>query len=155
MILSRSLPRTVPSVRLSGSSFFFGSQSRSRRRMMMMSSNPRREDRRREEGDQQPTLVAFSSASISPYLAAFFGVTVLGGATVLFNIDELKRSLVQKQTVDDRWKDIKESISKILESDPSYDDGSYGPLFVRLAWHSSGTYDVADNSGGSNGATMR
>jgi catalase (peroxidase I) len=30
-----------------------------------------------------------------------------------------------------------------------------GPLFVRLAWHSSGTFDKVSNTGGSNGATMR
>ena len=33
--------------------------------------------------------------------------------------------------------------------------GSYGPILVRLAWHSSGTYKKEDNTGGSNGATMR
>eukprot|EP01128_Nolandella_sp_AFSM9_P004712 TRINITY_DN2158_c0_g1_i1.p1 TRINITY_DN2158_c0_g1~~TRINITY_DN2158_c0_g1_i1.p1 ORF type:complete len:893 (+),score=146.37 TRINITY_DN2158_c0_g1_i1:31-2679(+) len=30
-----------------------------------------------------------------------------------------------------------------------------GPLFVRLAWHSSGTYDGTESKWGSNGATMR
>lgn len=30
-----------------------------------------------------------------------------------------------------------------------------GPVFVRLAWHASGTYNKDDGSGGSNGATMR
>jgi len=30
-----------------------------------------------------------------------------------------------------------------------------GPMIVRLAWHASGTYDKADNTGGSNGAGMR
>ncbi|KAJ7495860.1 heme peroxidase [Mycena galericulata] len=34
-------------------------------------------------------------------------------------------------------------------------DGSYGPVILRLAWHSSGTYDVESNTGGSNYATMR
>jgi cytochrome c peroxidase len=29
-----------------------------------------------------------------------------------------------------------------------YDDGSYGPVLVRLAWHSSGTYDKETNTGG-------
>ncbi|ORZ32192.1 heme peroxidase, partial [Catenaria anguillulae PL171] len=47
------------------------------------------------------------------------------------------------------------AIADVLESNPDYDDGSYGPLFVRLAWHASGTYSKHDGSGGSNGATMR
>ncbi|GAA6037494.1 hypothetical protein JCM8097_008216 [Rhodosporidiobolus ruineniae] len=36
-----------------------------------------------------------------------------------------------------------------------YDDGSIGPVLVRLAWHASGTYDKETNTGGSNGAGMR
>jgi catalase (peroxidase I) len=36
-----------------------------------------------------------------------------------------------------------------------WDDGSLGPLFVRLAWHASGTYSKYTKTGGSNGATMR
>ena len=35
-----------------------------------------------------------------------------------------------------------------------YDDGSFGPVMVRLAWHASGTYDKETGTGGSNGATM-
>ncbi|KAJ9220873.1 CAZyme family AA2 [Paecilomyces variotii] len=38
---------------------------------------------------------------------------------------------------------------------PDYDDGSTGPIFVRLAWHSAGTYDKETDTGGSNGAGMR
>eukprot|EP00049_Salpingoeca_infusionum_P017267 m.352328 g.352328 ORF g.352328 m.352328 type:complete len:329 (-) comp16490_c0_seq1:560-1546(-) len=34
-------------------------------------------------------------------------------------------------------------------------DQTAGPLLVRLAWHSSGTYDKVSGTGGSNGATMR
>jgi cytochrome c peroxidase len=30
-----------------------------------------------------------------------------------------------------------------------------GPTLVRLAWHTSGTYSIHDQTGGSNGATMR
>jgi cytochrome c peroxidase len=41
-----------------------------------------------------------------------------------------------------------------LDAD-EYDDGSYGPVLVRLAWHASGTYDKDTKTGGSNGATMR
>uniref|UniRef100_A0A7S0L925 Plant heme peroxidase family profile domain-containing protein n=1 Tax=Coccolithus braarudii TaxID=221442 RepID=A0A7S0L925_9EUKA len=38
---------------------------------------------------------------------------------------------------------------------PSWDDGSLAPIFIRLAWHSSGTYDKESGTGGSNGAGMR
>lgn len=50
---------------------------------------------------------------------------------------------------------VRKSISAAMESNPDYDDGSYGPLLVRLAWHASGTYDKASGSGGSNGGLMR
>ena len=36
-----------------------------------------------------------------------------------------------------------------------YDDGSFGPVLIRLAWHAAGTFDKASKTGGSNGATMR
>ncbi|KAF2493271.1 cytochrome c peroxidase [Lophium mytilinum] len=42
-----------------------------------------------------------------------------------------------------------------LLAQPEYDDGSAGPVLVRLAWHSAGTYDATTNTGGSNGAGMR
>jgi hypothetical protein len=45
-------------------------------------------------------------------------------------------------------------IKKILHQ-PEYDDGSAGPVLVRLAWHSSGTYCAETDTGGSNGAGMR
>jgi cytochrome c peroxidase len=49
---------------------------------------------------------------------------------------------------------VRAAIAKVLDAD-GYDDGSYGPVLVRLAWHASGTFDKASGSGGSNGATMR
>jgi len=52
------------------------------------------------------------------------------------------------------YSQVREDIKAILEQ-PSYDDGSAGPVLVRLAWHTSGTYDVKTKTGGSNGATMR
>ncbi len=49
---------------------------------------------------------------------------------------------------------VRKAIAESLD-DLDYDDGSYGPVLVRLAWHSSGTYSVFDKTGGSCGATMR
>ncbi len=49
---------------------------------------------------------------------------------------------------------IREEIKSILIQ-PNYDFGHLGPVLFRLGWHASGTYNKADKTGGSNGATMR
>lgn len=49
---------------------------------------------------------------------------------------------------------IKQDIHTLL-TQPTYDDGSAGPILVRLAWHSCGTYSLTTDTGGSNGAGMR
>lgn len=50
---------------------------------------------------------------------------------------------------------VYDEIARRLDEDSDYDDGSYGPVLLRLAWHASGTYDKETGTGGSNGATMR
>ncbi|KAF9190953.1 heme peroxidase [Haplosporangium sp. Z 767] len=52
------------------------------------------------------------------------------------------------------YQKVYNAIAAIIE-DENYDDGSYGPVFLRLAWHASGTYDINAKDGGSNSATMR
>ncbi|KAG1190128.1 hypothetical protein G6F36_003353 [Rhizopus arrhizus] len=59
----------------------------------------------------------------------------------------------QKENID--YQAVYNDIADLLESNPDYDDGSYGPVLLRLAWHSSGTFNVEDQTGGSNGGTMR
>ncbi|KAJ2903150.1 Cytochrome c peroxidase mitochondrial [Zalerion maritima] len=53
------------------------------------------------------------------------------------------------------YQDVYNEISRLLEEKDEYDDGSYAPVLLRLAWHCSGTYDKESGTGGSNGATMR
>lgn len=37
------------------------------------------------------------------------------------------------------YQKVYNAIAKLLEEHDEYDDGSYGPVIVRLAWHCSGT----------------
>ena len=76
------------------------------------------------------------------------GATKLGGAKSKVPAEGALGSFADYQAV---YNDIADA----LEKDEKYDDGSFGPVLVRLAWHASGTYDKASGSGGSNGATMR
>lgn len=53
------------------------------------------------------------------------------------------------------YQKVYNEIAGRLEEKDDYDDGSFGPVLLRLAWHASGTFDKATGTGGSNGATMR
>ncbi|KAJ6096245.1 Ccp1p [Penicillium sp. IBT 16267x] len=50
---------------------------------------------------------------------------------------------------------VYDTIAKKLEDEDEYDDGSYAPILLRIAWHSSGSYDNNVRDGGSSGGTMR
>ena len=57
------------------------------------------------------------------------------------DLNELKQDIVNVMTTSQDWWPA--------------DYGHYGPLFIRMAWHSAGTYRVGDGRGGASSGTLR
>ena len=53
---------------------------------------------------------------------------------------------------------LKEDIEAVMTTSQDWwpaDYGHYGPLFIRMAWHSAGTYRIGDGRGGASSGTLR
>ncbi|CAD6578123.1 MAG: heme peroxidase [Cyphobasidiales sp. Tagirdzhanova-0007] len=94
-------------------------------------------------------------SSPQPYALGLLGLGGAGGIAAWFSGDKQKDPATTQDGMSKKggvvdYQKVYNAIAELLDTE-DYDDGSYGPTLVRLAWHCSGTYDK--NSG--NGATMR
>lgn len=86
--------------------------------------------------------------SRSPFL--MLALSGVAGGAVMLNLAESAPNTVDIKAVK---KDIADAID--AEFERRGDGTSMAGTLIRLAWHASGTYSKEDDTGGSNGATMR
>lgn len=73
----------------------------------------------------------------SPYGVSF----EYRSALATLDVEALRRDLIEVMTTSQPWWPA--------------DFGHYGPLFIRMAWHSAGTYRIADGRGGASRGAQR
>eukprot|EP00227_Mantoniella_beaufortii_P009288 CAMPEP_0197590930 /NCGR_PEP_ID=MMETSP1326-20131121/12303_1 /TAXON_ID=1155430 /ORGANISM="Genus nov. species nov., Strain RCC2288" /LENGTH=367 /DNA_ID=CAMNT_0043156243 /DNA_START=48 /DNA_END=1151 /DNA_ORIENTATION=- len=72
-------------------------------------------------------------------------------APLLLRADEsVAAKIIKASTPEARFAGLRADIVKLMKK-----DSDFGPTMVRLAWHSSGTYDAMSKTGGSGGGTIR
>ena len=86
-------------------------------------------------------------SSSTPYILGALGLVGVGGAYFYYNNGSLTTAKAGSSGETrgaftpnkDDYQKVYNAIAQRLEEKDDYDDGSYGPVLVRLAWHCSGT----------------
>jgi len=111
----------------------------------------------------------------NPVLGKMKRPTVGGGTTIqdwwpnLLNIDILHQHSTKSNPMGEDFNyakefksldlaAVKKDLSELMKKSQSWwpaDFGHYGPLFIRMAWHSAGTYRVGDGRGGGGSGNQR
>jgi catalase-peroxidase len=97
------------------------------------------------------------------------GITNLDWWPNQLNLDILRQHCSKSNPLDDKFnyaeefksldfKTLKKDLHELMMNSQDWwpaDFGHYGPLFIRMAWHSAGTYRIGDGRGGAGHSSQR
>ncbi|KAH7889082.1 heme peroxidase [Phlebopus sp. FC_14] len=100
-------------------------------------------------------LGAVAFTGVAYYLYTSSSDTAQEASTGVKSAVQAAKAATKFTPTKDDYQKVYSRIAEIVDDAGDYDDGSFGPVLLRLAWHASGTYDKTSGTGGSNYATMR
>ncbi|CAD7941313.1 unnamed protein product [Amoebophrya sp. A120] len=156
-VVSRPLARVIP-CRQGGSAGSSTSGSSSAKTLVAGVSGATAAYLLYQERDNISALVLSASfcSSTRRYTFTTRGPSAAPGADALLGGAPSNRVLceVAGNIGKTNWDNVRRDIIALLD-DEKYVEEPLGPVLVRLAWHSSGTWDRHEKTGGSDGARMR